>query len=150
MIRKAKPSDLDALLELESLFPGDTLSRRSFKHFLSKGHADIFVFEETGKVIADAVILYRKGFKSARLYSLVVHPDARSKGVASQLIQHCESAVKAKNCVSLRLELREDNLQALRLYEKLGFKRIDYVSDYYEDHTAALRMCKDLTESCTY
>jgi hypothetical protein len=44
----------------------------------------------------------------------------------------------------LRLEVREDNLRAIGIYEKAGFRRIGRETDYYEDGAPALRFEKTL------
>ncbi len=144
MIRKASLQDLDSLLLLEQGFPGDRISRQSFRHLLLRGHADIFVYEQRGRIVANTVLLYRKGFHSARLYSLVVDPVARGQGIATALLGHIEQAALARDCFSLRLELREDNSAARALYEKHGYEVVGRSADYYEDHSTALRMRKQL------
>jgi hypothetical protein len=44
----------------------------------------------------------------------------------------------------LRLEVREDNVRAIRLYEQNGYRRIGCEPDYYEDGMTALALRKDL------
>jgi len=41
--------------------------------------------------------------------------------------------------------VREDNLAALRLYQKHGYQVIGRTADYYQDHGSAIRMRKELT-----
>src|SRR6266516_6794775 len=71
-LRRAQPRDLDALVRLEVYFPGDRLRRANLRHLLRHGHADVFVVECVDALVADAVVLYRRGSRHARLYSLVV------------------------------------------------------------------------------
>lgn len=144
MIRPAQLEDLTALLELEQTFSGDRISRDSFRHLLSKAHADVLVCEQDGAILGDAVVLYRRGFQGARLYSLVVHPDARGRGLGAELLAAAEAAALARACVSLRLEVREDNAAAIKLYESRGYSSLGRTADYYQDHSAALRMRKSL------
>ena len=42
----------------------------------------------------------------------------------------------------VRLEAREDNFRALRLYESAGYARFARVDGYYEDGAPALRLEK--------
>ena len=44
----------------------------------------------------------------------------------------------------LRLEVREDNARAIRIYEQNGYRRIGREPDYYEDGATALRYEKTL------
>lgn len=131
-------------MALEQHFPGDRLSRRELRHFLLKAHADLWVYVEDGKVLGDAIVLYRRGFASARLYSLVVDPSARGRGVAAALLQQAEKAALDVGCVLMRLEVREDNHAAIRLYQQHGYQIVGHAADYYEDHSSAIRMRKAL------
>jgi len=144
IVRRAVLDDLPALVALEQFFPGDRLSRRKLRYFL-KAHADLWVFEEAGAILGDAVVLYRQGSPAARLYSLIVHPTARGRGVAAALLEHAEQAALDCGCLLMRLEVREDNLAALRLYQKHGYQVIGRTADYYQDHGSAIRMRKELT-----
>ncbi len=143
-LRLAKLTDLEELLRLEQNFPGDKLTRRSFKHFLTKGHADVLVLESENEILADAIVLYRKGSLSSRLYSLVVDSKARGKGFATDLLEACESAARTQSCTHLHLEVREDNQAALSLYEHHGYKKTATLLSYYEDGAAAIKMVKTL------
>lgn len=142
LIRLASLDDLDALCGLESLFPGDRLSRRSFRRLLRQGHADILVCDDYGTVAGNVVILYRQGSRRARIYSLVVHPNYRRRGIARTLIEEAEKTALARRCDRLGLEVRTDNLTALRLYQSLGYEAAGRIDNYYEDHAAAVRLEK--------
>ena len=135
---------MGVLLDLEQLFLGDRLEKSNFKHFLTKAKADVWLAEEKGQALGDAVVLYRQAAPSARLYSIVVSPKARGKGIGSKLLAHCEKAATFRRCAALRLEVREDNDAAISLYRKGGYDLIGKVDDYYEDGGTALKMQKQL------
>ncbi len=141
-VRSALPQDLNGLLQLEANFPGDRLSRRSFRHLLDKGNADVAVFEVHNKIVGNAVVLYRTNSSHARLYSLVVDPQHQHQGIARALVLAVEAAAAAKGCTSIGLELRPDNEPALRLYERLGYALTRRKEAFYEDGSAALCMRK--------
>ena len=90
------------------------------------------------------LLLLHQGTRLARIYSLAVHPDARGAGVAARLVQAAEAQAREDDTVAMRLEVREDNHAARRLYEKLGYAAFERVPDYYEDGMAATRMQKSL------
>ena len=142
MIRPATPKDIDALLQLEAIFPGDRISRQSFRRLLKRDSASILVCEEDGEIIADSVVLYRRGSLSGRIYSLVVHPRAQGRGIARALLKAVESAALSKGCTRLRLEVRADNHAALALYVKSGYIPFEKINNYYQDHTSAQRLRK--------
>ena len=142
-LRHATLADLAALEVLEQTFPGDRLSRRSLRHLLTRANAAVLVAEQD-TLLGDAVVLFRKGSSRARLYSLVVAPEARGRGLGARLLNEVETEARARGCTKLRLEVREDNVAATRLYERAGFQHIGRVDDYYEDHAGAVKMVKNL------
>lgn len=146
-VRSALPADLAALLELEQHFPGDRLSRQSFRRLLCSVSAELRVYEEAGQVVGNAVLLYRRNSTQARIYSLIVHPDCQGRGIARLLLDSIECAAMARACRALCLEVRADNASALRLYQKAGFKVVRQITGYYQDHATALRLEKSLPRS---
>ncbi|WP_126457282.1 GNAT family N-acetyltransferase/peptidase C39 family protein [Sulfuriflexus mobilis] len=145
MIRTATLNDVSALVALEDLcFDTDRLSRRSFRHLLSKGHALTLVDEDNGQLRGYIMLLFHAGTSLARLYSIAVAPPFRGQSIAKQLVKAAENAALAQDCVSMRLEVRQDNIATIRLYEELGYRKFGSVADYYEDHMDALRFEKGL------
>jgi ribosomal protein S18 acetylase RimI-like enzyme len=145
VIREAKQSDLDALLEIENrAFPGDRLSRRSLRHLLMKGNATTLLEEKDGRIRGYVLVLYNKGTSLARLYSIGVDNDFRGSGLGSRLLEAAEKDALDNECVIMRLEVRKDNESAIRLYQRHGYRLFDTVPDYYEDHAEALRFEKSL------
>jgi len=140
MIRPARLQDLEALVAIEkNSFDIDRFSRRSFRYLLTKANAETLVYEEQGQVLAYVMLLFNTGTSLARLYSLAVDPVLRGRGVGSDLIAAAEASAVGHDCIYLRLEVRRNNTPAIRLYEKLGYKQIGFLPDYYEDHMEALR-----------
>jgi len=125
-------------------FTLDRISRRSFRHLLTKGHADCRVAEAAGRLVGYALVLYSRGTGLARLYSIAVDPDARRLGVGTALLRAAEAAAQAAGAVELRLEVRPDNAGAIASYRAAGFRPFGSFADYYEDHADALRMAKRL------
>ncbi len=143
-IRAARITDLDALVEMERHFPGDRLSRPSLRRLLHSKSAEVWVYEDDGRVAGNAVLCYRRNSTRARLYSLVVHPDYQGRGIARALLGSAGRVAAERNCRTLSLEVRTDNAPALRLYQKAGFQLMRRIADYYQDHAPALRLEKPI------
>lgn len=146
MIRPARPSDLDALVALENTcFQTDRLSRRSFRHLLTRGHAVTLVEEEDGAVRGYVTVLFHAGTSLARIYSIAVSPDARGRGIGSALVEAAEAVALEQDRAWIRLEVRRDNAASLALFRRHGYRQFGTFPDYYEDHEEAIRLEKPLT-----
>ena len=145
MLRKATLADLDALVALENrCFDTDRLSRRSFRHLLTKANAVTLIEEEAGEIAGYAAVLFNAGTSLARLYSIAVDEKFQGKGVGRQLVEAAEQAALDGECVYMRLEVRRDNSTSLAMFRKLGYREFGSYKDYYEDHMEALRFEKEL------
>ena len=143
-IRPASASDLDALVAVEeAVFDADRISRRSWRDLLSSKTAIVLVAEAAGQLAGCCVVLLRKGSRKARLYSIAAAPGR--SGVGGRLLAEAETGARARGADSMRLEVREDNLRAIRLYEKSRYSRFGRKPDYYADGATALRFEKPLT-----
>ncbi|MBE2293935.1 MAG: GNAT family N-acetyltransferase/peptidase C39 family protein [Phycisphaerales bacterium] len=145
MLRAATLDDLSALLTIENrCFSSDRLSRRSFRHLLTRGNAVTLVVAEADQIHGYVLLLFSHGTSMARLYSIAVHPDFAHRRIGDQLLQAAETAALERDCVSMRLEVRRDNPPSLNLFRRHGYRQFKEVLDYYEDHMSALRFEKRL------
>lgn len=65
---------------------------------------------------------------------LAVHPSARGKGVAKELLKVSIEYAKQKGAESLYLHTTDKMSDAIRLYEWLGFQR-DQTKEFYKFNT---------------
>lgn len=145
MIRKATLLDLEALLALEDRsFDTDRLSRRSFRHLLTKANATTVIEERDGVMAGYATVLFNAGTSLARLYSIAVDEQFKGQGIGRVLVEAAEQAAIDGECVVMRLEVRKDNPASLALFRKRGYREFGTYQDYYEDHMEALRFEKEL------
>jgi [ribosomal protein S18]-alanine N-acetyltransferase len=140
-VRDARVDDLPALLALEADFPGDRLSPRQFRYHLRRPGSRLRVVEDAdGSLLGYGLLLHRADSTIARLYSIVVAPAARGRGIGSRLLSDLELQARDAGALGLRLEVREDNADALALYRARGYQPFSRRPDYYEDGAAALRL----------
>ncbi len=144
-IEPATMDDLDAVQALEELvFEGDRLSRRSLRDFIRSPRVVLLVARLDREIAGYALVAFRKGSVLARLYSIATNPMSGRRGVGRALLIACENVARARDAERLRLEVREDNEAAIRLYEKHGYRRFGEYEDYYEDGAGAIRYDKAL------
>ena len=141
--RLANIDDLDQLVAVEqACFSGDRLSRRSLHRWIGVKHGILMVAIAQSKIVAYGLVWCHKGTRLARLYSLAVLPEMRGTGLAKALMQHLESAAAARGRLTMRLEVAKPNESAIALYRRCGYRIFGEYSDYYDDHSDALRMQK--------
>ncbi len=116
------------------------MSRRAFAWFLTHANADVLCLTVDGTVQGCAIVAYRKGHNSARLYSLAVLPALQGRGCGTRLLEAAERAARKRGYLSLRLEVRMRNRVARAMYERRAYRVIDKLDPYYEDGAPALRL----------
>lgn len=143
-IRPANTEDIDALVGLEKLFPAsDQFSRDNWRRLL-KANGATLVATHKGQVCGAILVLFRKGSKIARIYTLSVSPDMRGKGVGPALLSAADEEGRRRGCLETRLEVRESNTPAISLYERHGYSVMARATQYYPGGEDALRMSKAL------
>ncbi|MEW9799214.1 GNAT family N-acetyltransferase/peptidase C39 family protein [Alteromonas sp. CYL-A6] len=150
-LREANLADLNQLDAIEkACFDSDRLSRRRLRFYIDAPHAELLVAgrtDETGNIVhlvGYALLLLRRGTQLTRLYSIAVLPEARGNKIAESLITALEERALERGKRFMRLEVSTDNHGAVALYTRLGFRRFGMYTDYYDDHSDALRMQKVL------
>ena len=144
-IRPATADDVDRLGALEhQCFAADRISRRQFRHLLTKANAVVLIAEDQERLLGDVVVLLNRATSTARIYSIAVAAEARSMGLGRQLVLAAEDAAWKHQRAWVRLEVRKDNTASIRLFESLGYHRFGEHRHYYADHADAWRYEKTL------
>jgi ribosomal protein S18 acetylase RimI-like enzyme len=73
-----------------------------------------------GKIVATVMGGY-EGHRGWVNY-LGVDPDHRMKGLGRQIMEVVEEKLRAVCCPKINLQVRNDNLEAMKFYEKIGYK----------------------------
>lgn len=147
VLRPPRRSDLDRLVEIENAaFAGDRLSRRALRHLMMSESAALLVAEAEGGIAGCAVVLFRKGTKRARLYSIAVDPARSGQGIGTRLLDAAEAEARSRGRAVMGLEVRADNAVAIGLYERAGYRLVQRKHGYYEDGEDGLKMHKKLSE----
>jgi len=67
--------------------------------------------------------------RTGQILSLGVSPEARGRGVGKMLLQRAIEYLDSSGAYRVKLEVRPDNLPALRLYEGFGFYPVQCTRD---------------------
>lgn len=142
IIRIARADDLDAIVAIETtVFDGDQLSRRSIRRLLGVTTAATIVADQAG-LAGYAMIGFRRTSSLGRVFSLAVLPERARHGLGAALLAACETIAWRRDCAAVRLEVRADNVPAIRLYDRTGYVCFGRLETYYEDGGTALRFQK--------
>lgn len=144
-LRLANLDDLDVLLRIErESFSCDRLSKRSFRHWIQAPHGILVVAQKGADISGYGLVWCHRGTRLSRIYSLAVLPALRGQGIASLLLNKLEEVSAARGRLFMRLEVSKQNHSAINLYQNLDYRIFGEYSDYYDDHSDALRMQKNI------
>jgi len=140
-VRAATLDDLPILLEFEQ---GIITAERPFDPTLREGEihyydiaamitaidVEVVVAEAGSEIIGSGYArieqskIYLKHRQHAYLGFMYVKPEYRGKGVNKMVIDALQQWVILKNIDELSLEVYDENLPAVRAYEKIGFSKL--------------------------
>lgn len=150
-IRNASWRDLNALIKLEKLCfsPDDAWSLLDIIAVLSNANTARIKVEYDGQMIAFAA-----GERQNQSYlsigkntigwitTIAVAPDYRKMGIGTKLLLAIESTLDTP---IVRLSVRRSNQNAIRLYQRNGYEKVDLWKDYYVGNEDAFIFEKNLT-----
>lgn len=144
-VRAARLADLPALLAIErASFTTDRIAPKNLRRLLLRGHCALVVAETRRAVVGYALVLFRRGSRRARLYSLAVDPRHRRAGAATRLLSAIEKRVRGRGLLALTLEAGVANEAAATLYRRKGYRLLARLGPYYADGSHADRWIKSL------
>jgi ribosomal protein S18 acetylase RimI-like enzyme len=147
-LRIAAIQDLDALERIELVcFDNDRLSRRRMSYWIKAENGILVLAQKANEVVGYGLVILRKGSRSARLYSFAVLPKARGQNIAPALLLKLEEIALTEQRLFMRLEVAEDNLGAIKMYKKLGYRKFGLYSQYYKTGADALRFQKAIHQT---
>ena len=81
------------------------------------------------------------------MMNIAVHPDYRRQGIAEALVGALEKALRQQSSRALTLEVRDSNVPAITLYDKLGFTQVGLRKNYYRNPKEDARILRKEWES---
>jgi ribosomal-protein-alanine N-acetyltransferase len=142
-IEDASTRLLDSLYEVEKLcFKEEAFSKQQIGYLLADYNAISLIarvdIEIVGFIIGRIDLIRNQHI--GHIMTIDVKPLFRRKGIAQRLLMEIEALFKQKGAEECRLEVREGNIAALSLYQKLGYEKVAVLENYYgESHGLYLR-----------
>jgi len=142
LIRLATEADLAAIMELEKVsFGNDSWSRPTMRAELMAPHTFYLVAHQGEQILGYAGLSKVRSSASADIQTIAVSDAHRRAGIGRELMQALIEQASKLTATKIYLEVREDKPAPQKLYEQLGFERIDRRENYYQpDGVAAIVM----------
>jgi RimJ/RimL family protein N-acetyltransferase len=138
--RKATLKDLPTLLKFEQgvieaerpldpTIKDGKINYYDISDLITNKNSAVFVVEINNDIVASGYVKikddkhYLKHKKQGYLGFMFVPETKRGKGLNQLIIDALLNWCKEKNIFEIRLDVYEDNLPAIRAYEKVGFKK---------------------------
>ena len=126
---------LDQLYRIEEqCFDEEAFSKRQIGYLLTDYNTLAFVAKTDNGDIAGFIIAQvevEENTEFGHIVTVNVAPKFRRKKIGTKLLVEIESLLKQKGIGECRLEVREDNHSAIKLYQNLGYQTIGKLENYY-------------------
>jgi len=125
---------LDKLFKIEEqCFDQEAFSKRQLSYLLTD-YNTIALVAKTDKDIAGFIISQvevEENTEFGHIITINVAPNHRHQGTATKLLNEIENLLQKKGITQCRLEVREDNKPAIKLYQKRGYQTVGILENYY-------------------
>jgi ribosomal protein S18 acetylase RimI-like enzyme len=164
-IRLATAYDIDQIYEIEKMCfnTKERFDKNYFYLFLIRRNFEIFFVatkenEKNSDDIIGFIIAFLNKIGNYEIATINVHPEYRKQGIGFSLMLELESAiriitpelVKSKKLdeisqnIIIELTVHDKNDVAIALYDKLEYKKIETIPNYYQRGKKGIRMIKSL------
>lgn len=127
MIKNLSIDDKTYFYKLGELLNSNFSKLYSLDYLLNLSYTHLIGYYENDRLVA--FIHIEKHFEVIDIVNIVVDSEYRKCHIATKLINY---VIKNYDSNKLILEVREDNIPAINLYEGLGFVKINVREKYYD------------------
>jgi ribosomal-protein-alanine N-acetyltransferase len=132
-LRRLEERDLDTVDEIERASYPTPWSRSMFAAELRKPSSlALGAYGESGALVGYAFV--SRYVDAWHVMNVAVAPEFRRRGIATALLERLFEATAADPRRGHTLEVRTSNVEAIRLYERLGFEARGIRRGYYTDN----------------
>ena len=125
---------LDELYALEdTCFDQEAFSKRQIAYLLTDYNTVALMAKVEGSIAGFVIaqVEVEENTEFGHIITLNVAPKHRHQKIATNLLKEIEGILKRKGITESRLEVREDNHAAMKLYKTLGYKTVGKLEKYY-------------------
>ena len=100
------------------------------KEFSTNPYLKIITYVEKDKIIG--FLLYSLIYDRIEIEQFEVITKERGRGIGDKLLNYLIEKYKDSDIKNITLEVKEDNIIAINLYKKYGFKKVSTREKYYD------------------
>ena len=143
--RDANSFDIPVLVSLDKeLFPYSPWSAGQYREEISAPtRLFVLALDDASSVIGYAGV-FAPGGAEADVLTVGVVPMHRGQGIARELMARITKWAMEEGSIAMMLEVKTDNVEAISLYETLGYSKLNVRKDYFGTGLDALVMRKEL------
>jgi len=143
--RVATAFDLPVFASMDKeLFPYSPWSSSQYKEEFSSPTRHFVVAVDAAQNIVGYAGVFAPGGAEADVLTVGVVPGHRGKGIAKTLMGMITDWAGQQGSTAMMLEVKVDNLEAIGLYESLGYSKLNTRKDYFGAGLDALVMRLEL------
>ena len=139
-----KLSDLEEIKNILQTDFDDFWNFEIFKEELVNNNSSYLVLRYDNEIVCFGGI--KIILDEANIMDIVTRKDKRNQGFARFVLNELINISKEQNCTSITLEVNENNLPAIHLYELFDFKEVGRRKNYYKNGDTAILMTLKLTD----
>ena len=98
--------------------------------FSTNPYLKILTYVKKDKIIG--FLLYSLIYDRIEIEQFEVTTKERRKGIGNKLLNYLVEKYQDNNIKNITLEVKEDNIAAINLYKKYGFKKVSTREKYYD------------------
>ena len=150
-LRDYRATDVDAMFRLDEACFEEAFrfDRESMRDFAEEQNAVVRVAENgSGEIVGFVIVHVERALQEWRAYlvTLDVAVAYRQKGLATRLMNEVEARLMAAGVRWMQLHVFTKNANAIRFYERMGYKRMSLQREFYgEDGLDAFVYAKELS-----
>lgn len=125
--------DAVEIAQLENEIFSHPWSKKSFEETLEKQENLCLVARDNKTKSIAGYCIFTISFEDADLCRIAVADKYRRKNIADKMMESAIEKLKKRNVFRILLEVRKNNIPAISLYEKYGFKQLGTRKGYYSE-----------------
>lgn len=133
-IKPLTEKELDQVVALDNVCLGGLWSLKGYQREIASPNSSLFIMTISSQSEEQVIGLacFWAVLEEAHITLLAIHPDFQGQGLGKSLLNYLLAEAENKGLKRATLEVAENNLKALSLYQKFGFQEAGRRKRYYQ------------------